>query len=41
MSATIPSNMLMSDLLKATVYACPLRLKDLTFAEATATKTVE
>lgn len=40
MSATIHSNMLMSDLIKATVYDCPLRLQDLTFEEATATKTV-
>lgn len=40
MSATIPSNMLMSYLIKATVYDCPVRLQGLTFAEATATKKV-
>lgn len=35
MSATIPNNMLLSDLLKATGYDCPEELKDKTFAEAT------
>lgn len=35
MSATIPENMLMSDLLKATGYDCPDSLKDKTFDEST------
>lgn len=35
MSATIPSNMLLSDLLKATGYDCPSELQGLTFASAT------
>lgn len=35
MSAIIPENMLLSDLLKATGYNCPDELKGLTFAEAT------
>lgn len=34
MSATIPDNMLMSDLLKATGYNCPEVLKGKTFADA-------
>lgn len=34
MSATIPDNMLMSDLLKATGYDCPEALQGKTFAEA-------
>lgn len=35
MSARIPDNMLLSDLLKATGYDCPSELQGLTFAEAT------
>lgn len=35
MSAIIPDNMLLSDLLKATGYDCPEELKGKTFAEAT------
>lgn len=35
MSAIIPSNMLLSDLLKATGYDCPEELQGKTFAEAT------
>lgn len=35
MSANIPNNMLLSDLLKATGYICPASLRGLTFAEAT------
>ena len=40
MSATIGNNVQIKEILKSTGSACPLRLKDLTFAEATATKTV-
>lgn len=36
MSATIPSGMLLSDLLKATGYDCPTTLAGKTFAQATA-----
>ena len=36
MSATIPSGMLLSDLLKATGYDCPATLAGKTFAQATA-----
>lgn len=36
MSATIPENMLLSDLLKATGYNCPESLKGKTFAEVAA-----
>lgn len=36
MSATIPNNMLMSDLLKATGYDCPSKLKGKTFKQSTA-----
>lgn len=36
MSATIPSGMLLSDLLKATGYDCPSTLAGKTFAQATA-----
>ena len=36
MSAQIPENMLLSDLLKATGYDCPEELQGKTFAEATA-----
>ena len=36
MSARIPDNMLLSDLLKATGYDCPNKLKGLTFKNATA-----
>lgn len=36
MSATIPSGMLMSDLLKATGYDCPSTLAGKTFAQSTA-----
>ena len=36
MSANIPNGMLMSDLLKATGYNCPSKLKGLTFNQATA-----
>lgn len=36
MSAIIPENMLLSDLLKATGYDCPADLQAKTFAEATA-----
>ena len=35
MSATIPENMLLSDLLKSTGYDCPDSLKDKTFDEST------
>lgn len=35
MSATIPSGMLMSDLLKATGYDCPANLSGKTFAQST------
>ena len=35
MSATIPENMLLSDLLKSTGYDCPASLKDKTFNEST------
>ena len=35
MSATIPENMLLSDLLKSTGYDCPASLKDKTFDEST------
>lgn len=35
MSANIPNNMLLSDLLKATGYICPNSLRGLTFHEAT------
>ncbi len=35
MSATIPNNMLLSDLLKATGYDCPEELQSKTFAQAT------
>ena len=35
MSATIPNNMLMSDLLKATGYDCPSNLKGKTFKQST------
>lgn len=35
MSANIPNNMLLSDLLKATGYNCPPSLRGLTFTEAT------
>ena len=35
MSANIPNGMLMSDLLKATGYNCPSKLKGLTFNQAT------
>ena len=35
MSVTIPSNILLSDLLKATGYSCPSELQGLTFTEAT------
>ena len=33
MSATIPENMLLSDLLKATGYDCPEKLKGMTVAQ--------
>ena len=36
MSATIPNGMLLSDLLKATGYDCPITLQGKTFAQATA-----
>ena len=36
MSANIPENMLLSDLLKATGYNCPSNLQGMTFKEATA-----